>query len=63
MINNKQDLTNPIDIFTEIVLAKKSEVMKADKKESVQTDKCVLKNILYVPDLSKTFVSFCYCRK
>lgn len=57
MKNNKQALTNFIDKSTEIGLAQKSEVMVQRKGTVFKANKCILKNILHVPDFSKKLLS------
>lgn len=45
------------EIHSEIVLAKINEKMNAMYKGNILFNKCILKDVLYVPELSKNLIS------
>ncbi|KAJ8877799.1 hypothetical protein PR048_022256 [Dryococelus australis] len=57
MINNSDSLTNVTGIEPEIITSKKNENMCADLKGDIEYQECVLKNVLYVQDLTRNLIS------
>ncbi|KAJ8881725.1 hypothetical protein PR048_018211 [Dryococelus australis] len=57
MIKNNDYLTNVIGIESEITTSKKNENMCAELKGDIEYQECVLKNVLYVPGLTRNQIS------
>lgn len=57
MVKNKEILTNVKKCDTNIGIAKKNQNMKSEEIGSVNGDICILKNVLYVPELSENLLS------
>lgn len=57
MTNNKNLFKDMQKTTSEIKTAKNSEVMTAKGIGTIETDKCILNNVLYVTDLSKNLLS------
>ena len=59
MVNNKDIFKNLTDKTVEISVAKKNALILAEGVGNVETEKCILSEVLYVPELSKNLLSVC----
>lgn len=57
MTNDRSSLSDISEINCDIFVAKANETMRAEIKGKIETDKCVLKDVLYVPELTKNLLS------
>lgn len=57
MTNNRKILSKIVKQDSNISVAKKNEQLISHEKGNIETEKCLIKNVLYVPDLEKNLLS------